>query len=102
MMTNDEIAKRFDEGSRQFTEIRGEFAEIRGQLADVLKALEPLPQMKRDIATAKKNGASTKELVEAWNAVKTGGKFVRWIAPLIGAIGGAWVFVKTGIARIFP
>lgn len=95
MMTDEEIKKRFDDGNRQFK-------EIRDQLGAILKALEPLPQMKRDIATAKKNGASTKELVEAWNAVKTGGKFVRWIAPLAGAVGGAWVFVKTGIARIFP
>lgn len=95
MMTDEEIERRFAESSKHF-------AEIRSDIAKVLKALEPLPQMKRDIATAKKNGASTKELVEAWNAVKTGGKFVRWIAPLAGAVGGAWVFVKTGIARIFP
>jgi hypothetical protein len=94
-MTEDDIKARFDEGSRQFR-------EIHGQLGKVLEALEPIPQMKLDIAQAKKDGESTKELVEAWNAVKTGGKFVKWVAPLIGSVVGGWAAIKLGIARIFP
>lgn len=95
MMTDEEIERRFAEGSRHF-------AEIRGDIAKVLKALEPLPQMKRDIAKAKKDSESTKELIEAWNAVKTGGKFIRWIVPIVGGAGAMWTAFKLGIARIFP
>lgn len=94
-MTDEEIEFRFAEGSRHF-------AEIRDDIAKVLKALEPIPQMKRDIAKAKKDSESTKELIEAWNAVKVGGKFVRWLVPLVGGAGAMWAAVKVGFARIFP
>lgn len=94
-MTTEDIVARFDEGSRQF-------AEMRKQLDDVLKALEPLPQMRTDIQTAKDDSAQVKELVEAWNAVKTGGKFVRWIAPLMGGLAGGWAAIKFGIRGLFP
>lgn len=95
MITNEEIKQRLDEGSAHF-------AAIDESLAAIKKMLEPLPQMKRDIAKSKRDGEAVKELVETWSAIKTGGKFVKWVAPLVGAVGGAWVFVKTGIARIFP
>lgn len=93
-MTNEEIMDRFDEGSRHF-------AEIRGQLADVLKALEPLPQMKLDIEDVKKDSEKVKDLVEAWNAVKTGGKFIKWVAPIIGSIVGGWAALKAGMTGFF-
>lgn len=94
-MTDDEIMERFDEGSRQFK-------EIRDQIGEVLKALEPLPQMKEDIEQAKKDSETVKDLVETWNALKTGGRFVKWVSPLIGSLVGGWAAVKLGIARIFP
>lgn len=93
-MTNEEIMDRFDEGNRHF-------AEIRGQLADVLKALESLPQMKLDIEDAKKDSEKVKDLVEAWNAAKTGGKFVKWVAPIIGGLIGGWAALKTGMMGFF-
>lgn len=90
-MTNDEIRERFEQGSRNFE-------EIREQLNKVLEALEPLPQMKIDIAVAKKDAETVKDLVEAWNAVKTGGKFIKWVAPIVGGLIGGWAALKSGIA----
>lgn len=90
-MTHDEIQERFDQGSKNFE-------DIREQLEKVLTALEPLPQMKADIAIAKKDAETVKDLVEAWNAVKTGGKFIKWIAPIIGGLIGGWAALKSGIA----
>lgn len=92
-MTNEEISARFDEGSRQFE-------EIRGQLAQISEALKPIPEMRSDIETAKNDSATVKEIVQAWNAVKTGGKFVRWVAPIVVSIGAAWAAVKMGIVHI--
>lgn len=93
-MTNDDIKARLDEGSRQFV-------ELRGMIDDVLEALKPIPQMQTDIALAKEDSAATKEIVDAWNAVKTGGKFVRWAAPLLGGAGMMWGAIKLGLARFF-
>lgn len=94
-MTDEEIERRF-------AEVSVHFAEIREDIAKVLKALDPIPQMEQDIAQAKKDSELTKELVEAWNAVKTGGKFVRWLVPIVGGAGAMWASVKLGFARIFP
>jgi hypothetical protein len=91
-VTNEEIAERLAEGSRQFE-------GIHAQLAEVIDALKSLPDMQADIARAKADGAAVKEMVEAWNAVKTGGKFVKWIAPIIGGIAGGWAALKLGIAH---
>lgn len=90
-MTNDDIRERFEQGSKNFE-------EIREQLNKVLEALEPLPQMKLDIAVAKKDAETVKDLVEAWNAVKTGGKFIKWVAPIVGGLIGGWAALKSGIA----
>lgn len=84
--------ERLAEGSRQFE-------GIHAQLAEVIEALKPLPGMKADIEAAKASTATVKEMVEAWNAVKTGGKFVKWIAPIIGGIAGGWAALKLGIAH---
>lgn len=91
-MTNEEIRARLDEGSRQFE-------EIRAQLDAIVRSLEPLPDMQEDLATAKKDSATVKEIVEAWSAVKTGGKFVRWVAPIIVGIGAIWAAIKMGIVH---
>ncbi|MBD3744575.1 MAG: hypothetical protein IE932_00005 [Sphingopyxis terrae] len=89
-MKNEEIAERLAEGSRQFE-------NIHAQLGEVIAALRTLPEMKADIEATKADSASVKEIVEAWNAVKTGGKFVKWVAPIIGGIVGAWAALKLGI-----
>lgn len=71
---------------------RRQFAAINKQLAAIVKQLEPLPQMQKDIS-------ATKEIVEAWNAIKVGGKFIRWIAPIAAPILAFWIWMKTGISR---
>lgn len=93
-MNDEEIAERLAEGSRQF-------AAIDERLSAIARALEPLPGMQADLAAAKQDSATVKEIVEAWNAVKTGGKFVKWIAPIAGAVAGGWAAVKLGLAHFF-
>lgn len=93
-MTDDDIAARLAEGGRQF-------AAINERLDAIVRSLEPLPDMQEDLAKAKADSATVKEIVEAWNAVKTGGKFVRWIAPIAVSIGAAWAALKMGIIHIW-
>ena len=68
----------------------GRFASMEISLAKVLAAVEPLPEMKRSID-------STKEIVEAWGAVKTGGKFVKWASGILAGVGVIYVVVKGAI-----
>lgn len=89
-MTQKEIMERLADGSRQF-------AQIEEQMGEVLSALKVLPEMQADIARAKADSATVKDIVEAWNAVKTGGRFIRWLVPIIGGFGAAWAALKSGL-----
>jgi hypothetical protein len=93
MMTDEEILKRFDDGSKRFD-------HIDEQLQTIMSALSALPQMKEDIEQAKKDSETVKDLVEAWSAVKTGGKFVKWFGPIIGGFFAGWAAIKFQIASM--
>ena len=52
-----------------------------------------------ELLAAKVDGLQTKidemkELNEAWAAVKTSGKFFRWIAGVASGLAGAWLIAK--------
>ena len=88
-MTTKEIMERLAEGSRQF-------AAIEEQISEVLAALKLLPEIQADIARAKADIAAAKDIVEAWNAVKKGGQFIRWLVPIVGGLGAFWATLKSG------
>lgn len=71
---------------------------IERKLESIVEALEPMPQMRSDITQMQKDVAATKELVEAWNAVKTGGKFVTWLGAIAAALAALWV-VGVGLLK---
>lgn len=39
----------------------------------------------------------TKGVVEAWDTVKNGGTFLKWIAGVLSPIGALYVYLKTGV-----
>lgn len=74
----DEAKARLDAGSERFV-------EIKQTLDQIAEAVKPIPQMQADIA-------ATKEIVEAWGAIKTFGKFIKWSAGIVvglAAIGAS-------------
>lgn len=62
------------------------FSRLETLLATVIEKVELIPQMQADIAAAKADITETRELVEAWTAIKTAGKFVKWAGGVIGAL----------------
>lgn len=62
-------------------------AGIEEQLTAIAEKLEVLPEMQRDIA-------ETKEIVEAWAAIKTMGKFVKWTGSILAALAGIFAAMK--------
>ena len=69
------------------------FVSIEKQLADIADAVKPIPRMQADIA-------ETRELVEAWGAVKLAGKFVKWASGLLGGIAVVWAAIKVGLGAM--
>lgn len=88
-------SQRSDERLAQGSE---RFMSIERKLESIVEALEPLPQMRTDMAQMQKDISATKELVEAWNAVKTGGKFVTWLGAIAAALAAVWV-VASGLLK---
>ena len=64
-------------------------------LAELIKVNGSL---RSEIAELKESVDETREIVKAWEAVKTGGKFVKWLGALAAAIAAIVVAIKGGIA----
>lgn len=86
MVSHEDINDRLSHGEARFT-------TIDAKLTEITRLLEPLPEMQKDIA-------ATKEIVEAWGAVKSVGKFVKWIGGIATAILAAWVILKAGVKAL--
>lgn len=89
-LTHEEMVKhvdgRFQADSERFTAIESALLEIRD-------ALKPLPDMQKDIT-------STKEIVEAWAAVKTMGKFLKWFGTCMAGLSAIWIAIKVGASHL--
>ena len=48
----------------------------------------------REVADLKADVAKTLDLVEAYAAIKTGGRFVTWLSKVLAALLAIWVLTK--------
>lgn len=77
-----------------------------GSMARQMKAFEKRVEGKVDglsvtVGTMSGDVGKTKEIVEAWNAVKTGGKFLKWMGGIVAAVGAIIVATKAGVAHVW-
>lgn len=102
--THAQIAQQIEKDAEEVATrlARGEerFRTIEGKLDQLLKVVECIPAIQSDLADVKEDAAKTKELVEAWAAVKTMGKFLKWSAGIIAAMSAIIVALKVGAAHI--
>ncbi len=101
--TRAQIAEQIEKEAEEVAArvVRGDerFRTIEGKLDRLLDAVECIPDMQSDLADVKKDAAATKEIVEAWAAVKTMGKFLKWSAGIIGAVSAIIVALKISAAH---
>ena len=76
-------------------EISRRMIKLEDGLAELIKVNGSL---RSEIAELKESVDETREIVKAWEAVKTGGKFVKWLGALAAAIAAIVVAIKGGIA----
>lgn len=79
-VSHEDLADRLDKGD-------GQFVSINEKLEAIATALEPLPQMQRDIA-------KTREIVETYETIKNLAKFVKWASGAVAGVLAIWVFLK--------
>lgn len=81
--THQELADRMDAFDTKLDKILKEFSEVRQSLVEVQKDV-----------------ASTKELVEAWGAVKTAGKFIKWLGSIATGLVAFYLLAKAGLQHM--
>lgn len=84
---HNDIMRQLAAGEKRFT-------AIDERLTVLLDRVSPIPAMQLDIASAKTDITETRELVEAWAAVKTFGRFFKWASGVL-----AGVLAVTAIVR---
>ena len=103
-----QIAEKIDADAERVAArlARGEerFKAIEDKLDRVIEAVSSIPAIQADLAAVKKDAAATKEIVEAWSAVKTMGRFMKWTAGIVTAIGviltGVVITIKLAAAYL--
>lgn len=97
-----DILRRLENGDKRFTAIEAAqkvAAAAHAASAEQSQAnavtLEEIKKLVAPIPDLTKKVTATKEIVELWNAAKTGGKFLKWCAGVLGALTIILVALKT-------
>lgn len=70
-------------------------------LAAMATMTDELREVKTEVSTLRSTVAETKDIVEAWGAVKTMGKFIKWLGALVAAVTAVAIGVKLGVQHMF-
>lgn len=82
-VSHEDIVERLERGDNRFR-------CIEEKMDAILNSLEGI----------RSEVGATKEIVEAWGAVKTAGKFIKWLGGVVAAAIAILVAAKAGIAHI--
>lgn len=70
------------------------------QDAQLSKILTELTDLKAQVAILNKHVNDMNGILETWQAFKTGGQIITWVAKIATAILGVIVFMKLGLASL--
>lgn len=56
--------------------------------------------VKQSLVQVEKDVAETKDLVEAWGAVKTAGKFIKWLGSIATGLVAFYLLAKAGLQHM--
>lgn len=71
--------------------------ESQTQLAQILKEVT---ELKAQVAILNKHVNDMNGILETWQAFKTGGQIITWVAKIATAILGIFVFLKLGLSSL--
>lgn len=70
-------------------------------LSAVATMTDKVTELSHKITELEEQVSEMKEIVQAWEAMKTGGKFVKWLAGIGSGIAGLWILAKAIGANLF-
>lgn len=99
-----DLAAQLHSETQRFTErlTREEerLSAIQDKLDQLIEAVSLIPEIQSDLTAVKEDAAKTKEIVEAWAAVKTMGKFLKWASGIIAAVTAIGVAIKVSVVHL--
>ena len=101
------IIDRLERGDKKFDDMADanraaaeKMEAMAAAIAKISEAVAPIHDIKHDVEKMKSDVAETKEIVEAWSAVKTMGKFLKWASGLIAAATVVYVAFKAAALHL--
>lgn len=85
-ISHAEIARKVEANSDGIEKLRSEMTSVKVAQEEFARSQEKMADTQE----------KTLEMVEAYAAVKTGGRFVAWFAKFMAGMIALWVFVKGG------
>lgn len=79
-VSHEDIMNRLDNGDGRFRKVE-----------------EDLDDIKADVAEMKETLVAIKDMVEAWTAAKTAGRFIKWLGGVAAGLAAIFVALKAGI-----
>lgn len=85
--THQELSDRMDQFDEKLDRF---FTEMRGEMQG----------MKQSLVQVEKDVSETKDIVEAWGAVKTAGKFIKWLGSIATGAVAFYLLAKAGLQHM--
>ena len=94
-ITHEDIHARLASGQQRFAHVEDVLAKVEAALSQVIKGQD---EFRATIKPISEDIADIKDIVGAWKAVGSAGRFAKWIGGIASGLIVAWVFIK-GVAK---
>jgi phage-related protein len=96
-VTHEDIQERLESGQMRFEHVEQVLAKVEKALTEVIKGQE---EFRSTIKPISEDIAEIKDMVGAWKAIATAGRFAKWLGVIAASIAAIIVLMKTGAHAI--
>jgi hypothetical protein len=100
--THEDILEQIALGQKRFSQVEDVLLDLKHSLASVVQGQN---EFRETIKPISDDITQIKDMVSAWKAIETAGKFAKWIGGIAAALAAVWVVAKAGaqaLAGRFP
>ena len=90
-VTHEDIHARLASGQQRFSQVEETLAELKASIDTVIKGQA---EIRTTIKPISDEISEIKEIVGAWKALGTVGKFVKWVSGLLAGLAVIWAAAK--------